>query len=198
MQDEQQTNKVQLTPLKLKLEAESEVRQTASRKAFYMLKTYNEHRIKVTEEELRILATQAGTDRIVGLETTYGSADLAMPLFIEVFCTTWRDSGAVVSQVEKDAVSKAQQQKLKDAGPTYIDPLPEELMIQAVARKHAVEYVLGKTLTLDPPISQLPAVEYEMTEDQQARLLQFEQTYLKEYRDYSLPSSPRKKLFGIF
>lgn len=98
----------------------------------------------------------------------------------------------------KDALNKAQQQKLKDAGPTHTDPLPEELMIQAIARRHAVEYLLGETLTIDPPISQLPTVEREMTEDQRTQLSQFEQAYLKEYREYQLPNPPRKKLFGIF
>jgi hypothetical protein len=54
------------------------------------------------------------------------------------------------------------------------------------------------TFTVDPPISQLPAVEHEMTEDQREQLHQFEQAYLKEYRGYRLPNPPRQKLFGIF
>lgn len=201
MQDEQQTNKVQLTPLTLTVFAEKEIRKTASKMAYRMLKTYNDHSLKVTEDELRDLAIQEGThwfSGIVGSEFTYGPADLSMPVFIEVYCAAWKDGGVIVSQVEKDAIDKAHQQKLKDAGPTYTDPLPDELMIQAVARKHATEYLLGETLTLDPPISQIPAIKDEITEDQRTQFPQFEQAYLKAYREYPLPSPPRKKLFGIF
>lgn len=186
------------TSRELESKEEESLRKTAAFEAFQTLQTYNKLHVKVTEEELRLLATQSGTDRILQYEASYGPMDLAMPLFIEVFCTLWRDAGVIVSQVEKDAIDKAQQQKLKDAGPTYIDALPDELMIQAIARKHAVEYLLGETLVLDPPISQLPRVEIEMTGEQEQQLHQFEQAYLKEYRNYQLPRPPRQKLFGIF
>jgi len=198
MQDKQQTNDVPQTSRELSAKEEKYLRSTASKKAFETLEIFHKHHLKVTEDELRVLATQDGTKSILEYESSYGAMDLAMPIFIEVFCTIWRDAGAVISQVEKDAIAKARQQKLKDAGPTYTDALPDELMIQSVARKHAVEYLLGETLAIDPPVSQVPTIDREMTEDQQQQLHQFEQAYLKEYRSYQLPRSPRQKLFGIF
>jgi len=199
MQDK--TNEVSLTPLKLKEFAEKNVRRVSSKRAYEVLKAYNASYLKVTEEELRVLATREGTSwafGVIGNEDDHGPAELSMPIFVEVFCTIWKDGGIIVSQVEKDAINKAHQQKLKDAGPTYTDPLPDELMIQAVARKHATEYLLGETLTLDPPISQIPAIKDEITEDQRKQFPQFEQAYLKAYRKYPLPNPPRKKVFGIF
>lgn len=199
MQDKK--SEVNLTPLKLKEFAEQSVRRVSSKRAYEVLRAYNASHLKVTEEELQILATREGTSwafGVIGKEDEYGTAELSMPIFVEVFCTIWKNGGIIVTQVENDAIIKAHQQKLKDAGPTYTDPLPDELMIQAIARRHATEYLLGETLTIDPPISQIPAIRDEVTEDQRKQFSEFEQAYLKAYREYPLPNPPRKKLFGIF
>jgi hypothetical protein len=198
MQDKQQRNAVKITPLELTQETEARVRQEASEKAYYKLKHLNTGHRKVTEEELQVIATEEGANHISLFSATYGLPELSMPVFIEVFSQIWRAGGAIVSQIEKDAINKAQEQKLKDIGPEHTIPIPEELTIQATARKHAVEYLLSETITIELPVSRLLPLDLEISDEQRGQIQLYEKTYLKAYREYQPPEPPRRRLFGLF
>jgi hypothetical protein len=70
---------------------------------------------RVTEEELRSIATESGTKDIINHPSTFTRPGPSMREYIMMFSQVWRDSGIVVSQEERDiTVKERQEQRLQE------------------------------------------------------------------------------------
>ena len=115
------------------------------------LALFNKTQQKVTEEELRVFATDAAvTSKIADYPLTYGEPGNSMILFIETYMQIWHEGQAIASPLQLAAMRHAQEDKRND---TLLNTAAADLTIMAKARALAIAYVLGEKIAHDIPQS---------------------------------------------